>query len=164
MLETGLLDETDVLSSGTRQANTLLISTRMKRVPRFSLSIREHSVYLTGKDIREIQLAKAAICAGFYTLLDKAGLSLSDVSSVVLAGGFGSHIDKASACRIGLIPRELEDKIAAVGNAAGAGAVAILLGGSPREAARTICDKSDYTSYQVMHILWKKYIEEMMFE
>ena len=125
---------------------------------------REHSVYLTGKDIREIQLAKAAICAGIYTLLHKAELSLSDVSSVVLAGGFGSHMNKASACRIGLIPRALEGKITSAGNAAGAGAVAILLGGAPREAARTICTKSDYTELSGDAYFMAKYVDEMMFE
>lgn len=164
MLETGLLDETGRIVERDEAGKYAAYIDEDETGASIFLIDKEHSVYLTGKDIREIQLAKAAICAGIYTLLDKAGLSLSDVSSVVLAGGFGSHIDKASACRIGLIPRELEDKITAVGNAAGAGAVAILLGGSPREAARTICDKSDYTELSGDAYFMEKYIEEMMFE
>lgn len=164
MLETGLLDETGRITERDEAGEyAAYIGEDEVGAPVFLLD-KERSVYLTGKDIREIQLAKAAICAGIYTLLHKAGLSVSDVSSVVLAGGFGSHINKASACRIGLIPRTLEGKILTAGNAAGAGAIAILLGGTPREAARIICAKSDYTELSGDAYFMEKYIDEMMFE
>lgn len=164
MLDTGLLDETGRIADKTEAGEYADYIAEDKTGAPLFLIDREHSVYLTGKDIREIQLAKAAICAGIYTLLHKAELSLSDVSSVVLAGGFGSHMNKASACRIGLIPRALEGKITSAGNAAGAGAVAILLGGAPREAARTICTKSDYTELSGDAYFMAKYVDEMMFE
>lgn len=164
MLETGLLDETGRIRNRDEAGNyASYIKEDDDGNPIFVIE-EKHPVYLTGKDIREIQLAKAAICAGIYTLLDKASLSLCDVSSVVLAGGFGSHINKTSACRIGLIPRELENKIVSVGNAAGAGAVAILLSSSAREAARNICEKSDYTELSGNAYFMDKYIEEMTFE
>ena len=83
---------------------------------------------------------------------------------MVLAGGFGSHIDSKSACRIGLIPRELDGKIVSVGNVAGAGAIAILLGKEPRESAKTICARSEYTELSCNSFFMEAYIEEMMFE
>ena len=164
MLDAGLLDETGRIADKDEAGKyASYIDEDADGGPIFVIDAA-HSVYMTGTDIREVQLAKAAICAGIYTLLDKAGLSLSEVTSVVLAGGFGSHINKASACRIGLIPRELAGKIVSAGNTAGAGAVAILLGKEPREAAGTICGKSDYTELSQSAFFMEKYIEEMMFE
>ncbi len=164
MLDAGLLDETGCIAD-------------MEDVDAFSDYLEEdedgnpcfvidklHHVYLTGKDIREIQLAKAAIAAGIRTLLHKAHIEIGDISSVVLAGGFGSHLNAKSACRIGLIPRELDGKIHSVGNVAGAGAVAVLLGKEPRESAKTICEKSDYIELSLNSFFMEAYIEEMMFE
>ena len=78
---------------------------------------------ITAKDIREVQLAKAAIAAGINTLLIETNTKLSDVENCYLAGGFGSYLNKQSACDIGLLPIELIDKIKSIGNAAGMGAV-----------------------------------------
>lgn len=163
MLNAGLLDETGRIADRDEAGKyASSIDEDADGNPIFVIN-SEPPVYMTGKDIREVQLAKAAICAGIYTLLDKAGISLSEITSVVLAGGFGSHIDKASACRIGLIPQALDGKIVSAGNTAGAGAVAILLGKEPRDAAGTICAKSDYTELSQNAFFMEKYVEEMMF-
>lgn len=83
-------------------------------------------VLLTQQDIRSIQLAKGAICAGILTLLQTAGVSEAEVASLYLAGGFGSYINLKSAAAIGLIPDSLADKTVVLGNAAGAGAAMLL--------------------------------------
>ena len=83
-------------------------------------------IYISQNDIRKLQLAKAAICAGIYTLLDKSGICPDDVDTVYLAGSFGARIDCRDACRIGLMPEKFEDKTVVAGNAAGLGAVNIL--------------------------------------
>ncbi len=80
------------------------------------------NIVICQKDIREVQLAKAAIAAGIQILAEEAGIDIADVDTLYLAGGFGSYIDKKAACEIGLIPMELLDKIKSVGNAAGSGA------------------------------------------
>ena len=80
-------------------------------------------VYLTQEDIRQVQLAKGAISAGINLLCAHIGVKTADIGQVFLAGAFGSFMDPASACRIGLLPPELESKIVAVGNSAGSGAV-----------------------------------------
>jgi len=79
-------------------------------------------VYLSQKDIREVQLAKGAMAAGIRLMLKDLGRKTADVRRVFIAGAFGNYMDPASACRIGLIPQELRDRIKAVGNAAGEGA------------------------------------------
>lgn len=79
-------------------------------------------VFLTQEDIRELQLAKGAIAAGILLLAKNFGVETADIERVCLAGAFGSFLSAKNACRIGLIPPELEGKIETVGNAAGAGA------------------------------------------
>lgn len=79
-------------------------------------------VYLTQKDIREVQLAKAAIRAGIELLLETMGQKRTDIRQVLLAGAFGSYLSPESACGIGMLPSELLDRVRAIGNAAGEGA------------------------------------------
>jgi len=80
------------------------------------------NVVLTQKDIREVQLAKAAIRAGIELLAEKLGVHVEDIRKVYLAGAFGNYLNPASACRIGMIPPALLDRIIPIGNAAGEGA------------------------------------------
>mgnify|MGYP003295702385 CR=1 FL=1 len=80
-------------------------------------------IYLTQEDIRQVQLAKGAINAGIGLLCAHIGVKTADIKQVCLAGAFGSFMDPASACLIGLLPAELEGKITAVGNSTGSGAV-----------------------------------------
>ena len=68
------------------------------------------------KDIREIQLAKAAVRAGLETLLAEYGITAPDVEEICLAGGFGYEMDVRKASGIGLLPSGCEDKVRAVGN------------------------------------------------
>lgn len=79
-------------------------------------------VYLTQDDIRQVQMAKGAICAGILLMAEQLGKQVKDIRHVLLAGAFGSFMDSDSACRIGLLPEELKDRITTVGNAAGSGA------------------------------------------
>lgn len=82
---------------------------------------------ITAKDIRELQTAKAAVRGAIDTLLKNCGVAAKELETVYLAGGFGSRLNPASAARIGLLPAECLPKIRTLENAAGAGAVQILL-------------------------------------
>ena len=88
----------------------------------------EQELYLTDKicltqdDIRQVQLAKGAICAGIHLMAKQLGLEITEIRKVLLAGAFGSYLTPENACRIGLLPEELLDQIEAVGNGAGSGA------------------------------------------
>jgi uncharacterized 2Fe-2S/4Fe-4S cluster protein (DUF4445 family) len=84
-------------------------------------------IFISQKDIREIQLAKSAVRAGIEILLKEAGLTARQVDYVYLAGGFGQAMDTASALTIGLLPMEFDGTVTGMGNTALAGAVTLLL-------------------------------------
>ena len=93
----------------------------------------EDSIYLSQRDVRELQFAKAAIATGWQILLEEAGLEAADVKQVLLAGSFGSYLSPASAIRIGLVPKVPVMRVVSAGNVAGEGAKMALL--SLRERA-----------------------------
>ncbi|UCF43310.1 MAG: DUF4445 domain-containing protein [Planctomycetota bacterium] len=101
-------------------------------------------VLLTQKDIREVQLAKAAIRAGTKLLQQKLNLTDDDIKQILLAGAFGNYIRRESAVRIGLLPDIPVERIRFVGNAASSGAQMILLSGQYREQARQLARKIEY--------------------
>jgi uncharacterized 2Fe-2S/4Fe-4S cluster protein (DUF4445 family) len=80
------------------------------------------TIYLTQDDIRQVQLAKGAIYAGIFLMAKQLGLGIPDIQKVQLAGAFGNYLSPKSACRMGLLPEELLDRIEPIGNAAGSGA------------------------------------------
>ena len=80
------------------------------------------SVYLSQRDIRELQFAKAAIATGWTLLLEELGVEPGDLQQVLLAGSFGSYLSPASAVRIGLVPKLSVLRIVSAGNVAGEGA------------------------------------------
>lgn len=88
--------------------------------PYFSegIPIKQNSAefILTQKDIRALQMAKAAVFAGVCILVKKMGISFSEISNVFLAGGFGYYLSVDSALEIGLLPAELKGKVLAAGN------------------------------------------------
>jgi uncharacterized 2Fe-2S/4Fe-4S cluster protein (DUF4445 family) len=90
----------------------------------------EPAVWVTQQDVRQIQLAKAALYAGCRLLMDRAGID--EVPRIRLAGAFGSQIDPVYAMVIGLVPDCDPDKVTAAGNAAGTGARIALLNRAAR--------------------------------
>lgn len=95
-------------------------------------------VVLTQKDIRELQLAFAAIRAGINALLKRAELTPASLGAVFLAGAFGNFIRRDSALRIGLLPAVDPQKIRSVGNAALLGAKRALISMEEREYAERL--------------------------
>ncbi len=85
------------------------------------------AIYLTQEDIRQVQLAKGAIFAGITLMAEQLGIQIQDIQRVLLAGAFGSFLNPESACRIGLLPEALLERIEIVGNAAGSGAQLLAL-------------------------------------
>jgi uncharacterized 2Fe-2S/4Fe-4S cluster protein (DUF4445 family) len=101
-------------------------------------------VFLSQKDIRQLQLAKGAIRAGIILLQKKLGMRSCDIEHILLAGAFGNYIRKQSALRIGLLPAVEAERIRFVGNAAAAGAQMILLSRQYRDKARELAGKIEY--------------------
>ena len=101
-------------------------------------------VTVTQKDVREIQLAKAAIAAGIQTLMERLGCGLDDLDRIVLAGAFGNYVRKESAIRVGVIPDVPLSKVHSVGNAAGEGAKLALISLDARRDADRIAEGIEY--------------------
>lgn len=133
---------------------------RMEDAERYYLSDR---VYISGQDIRQIQLAKAAIRAGIETLLSRSGKSYADIDSVLIAGGFGAYMKIKSACAIGLLPPALMDSTRHVGNSAGKGA-AMALSPEGRQLMKKVSEMCRYEELSSSALFNDKYIEAMMFE
>ena len=99
--------------------------------PRFELvppALTGHGepVFLTRKDIQEIQVAKGAMRAGLDVLLGEAGMEEGEIETFFLAGAFGTYLNLESALAVGMVPPLPPDRFRQVGNAAGAGAKAML--------------------------------------
>lgn len=101
-------------------------------------------VCLTQEDIRQVQTAKGAIAAGIHQMAAHLGVQITDIAQVYLAGAFGSFLNARSACRIGLLPPELEGKIRAVGNAAGTGAKMLALDPRALEEAQDLTRRIEF--------------------
>jgi uncharacterized 2Fe-2S/4Fe-4S cluster protein (DUF4445 family) len=101
-------------------------------------------VYLSQRDVRQIQLAKGAVRAAVDLLLDFAGLTPEDLGEVLLAGAFGNYVDPASALRMGMLPPVPLERIVGVGNAAGAGALLALLSLEERQRAIDIAASAEH--------------------
>ena len=122
------------------------------------------TVKITQADIRKLQLAKASIAAGIRILLSEKGLQMSEVEQVILAGGFGSFLNKKSAAAIGLIPGELLDVTVSVGNAAGEGAISAALSGEAREELARLQKEMRYVELSTHKKFSDEYMEQMYFE
>ncbi len=101
-------------------------------------------LYLSQRDIRELQFAKAAIATGWMLLLEEQGLTAADVAQVLLAGSFGSYLSPTSAVRIGLVPDVALLRIVSAGNVAGEGAKMALLSLRERAAAKALLEEVHY--------------------
>ena len=121
-------------------------------------------VYLTRSDIREVQLAKAAIASGIRILAEQAGAALADIEKVYLAGGFGNFIGLDSACRIGLFPAALRAKIVPVGNAAGSGSVRLLVSEQARRRAEALRQATRCVELAATPDFNDVYTDELLFE
>ncbi|WP_343252480.1 ASKHA domain-containing protein [Ligaoa zhengdingensis] len=120
-------------------------------------------ITLTQEDVRVVQLAKAAIAAGIDTLLHSQGLTLGQIGKLYIAGGFGAHINKVSACAIGLLPIELIDRMEFIGNAAGMGARRALLTADGCDRLRALAARAEYIELSGDKFFEERYVEQMLF-
>lgn len=120
-------------------------------------------IILTPGDVREVQLAKAAICAGITILAKSAGISLDAVETVYLAGAFGMFMNVENALAIGMLPHQLKDKIVSVGNAAGYGARLALCSVDFEESLGRIASKAHYIELSGREDFNEEFVKEMGF-
>lgn len=119
---------------------------------------------LTQKDVRQVQLAKAAIAAGMETLMETAGVRPEDIGTLYIAGGFGSHLNVAGAVAIGLIPEALAPKAKVLGNASLTGAARMLLNRGQAARLREIAAHAEHVNLGGNPRFNDAFMEKMMFE
>ncbi|HEY2600454.1 MAG TPA: ASKHA domain-containing protein [Thermoleophilaceae bacterium] len=101
-------------------------------------------IYLSQRDVRELQFAKASIATGWNILLGELGIEAKDIQQVLLGGSFGAYLSPASAVRIGLVPPLALPRIVSAGNVAGEGAKIAALSHRERAEARSIVREIEY--------------------
>ena len=121
-------------------------------------------VYLTQKDVREVQLAKAAIRAGIELMCKRMGVKVEDIRQVLLAGAFGNYLDPNSACAIGMIPPVLRERIVPIGNAAGEGARIAVLNSSEYEYSKRLAQGTEFLELASMPEFNDCYVDCLCFE
>ena len=102
------------------------------------------NVYLSQRDVRELQFGKGSIATGIKVLMDVMGVTTADLDEVLLGGSFGSYLNPESAKIIGLVPPVDVDRILSVGNTAGEGAKMSLLSFRERQVAFELPEKIEY--------------------
>lgn len=121
------------------------------------------NVYLTQEDIRQVQMAKGAIAAGIRLMAEYLGITVSDIDRVILAGAFGSFMNPDSACRIGLLPEELQGKITAAGNIAGSGSKMLAMNKDQLTLSRTLVEKIEFLELASQASFQRTFAKNMAF-
>ena len=119
---------------------------------------KEKDIALTDPDIENIIRAKAAIYAGFSTLLKEVGFTFDDVSMVYIAGGFGKFLDVEKAIMIGLLPEMPKEKFEYMGNTSITGAYLSLVSKKMRTEAEEISKKMTYMELSVSSSFMDEYV------
>jgi len=149
--ESGKIDES--FDYAFRQEGSNILAFRLK-----------DGVHISQKDIREVQLAKGAIAAGIELMAERLGAKVSDIKKVMIAGAFGNYMDPHSACRIGLIPAELEDRIEMIGNAAGEGSRIATLNKDEFERSQAIKTNIEFLELASSPNFQDTFVDNLLFE
>lgn len=121
-------------------------------------------ILVTRSDIREIQLAKAAIRAGVEALLRATGTRAEEIERFIVAGAFGTYLHVDSAIKIGMFPQLPHHRYQQIGNAAGVGAQQMLVSRQSRETADAILEKMDYIELTTDPGFMESYVDAMSFD
>ena len=172
LLKAGIIDETGRFADAQELAEEFVgLRDRLKTIDKlrcFLIADEKESdtgkaIYLSQKDIREVQLAKGAMAAGIALMLGHLGRRVADVQKVLIAGAFGSYMSPESACAIGLIPALLLSKIETIGNAAGAGALMCALSEPCFKRAAQIAEQTEFIELAADPGFQDRFVEELMF-
>jgi uncharacterized 2Fe-2S/4Fe-4S cluster protein (DUF4445 family) len=120
-------------------------------------------VYLSQRDVRELQFAKASIATGWQILCRQLEIDQAEIAQVLLGGSFGTYLTPASAVRIGLVPRLPLPRIVAAGNVAGEGAKIAALSVTERAAANAVLDEVEYVELSGREDFNDLFIDQLAF-
>lgn len=153
LVKNNLLDETGCLADAYFEKGYPL-----------AVSADGKEIVLTQQDIREIQLAKAAVRAGIETMLLRSGVSRTEIAHVFLAGGFGFHLDVLKAIQIGMLPEDFADKVEIMGNSSLSGTVSCLLDSSLWARADVLAKEAKEINLSADKAFNQFYVDYMYFD
>ncbi len=164
LISAGLLDATGrFIPEDEARTVAPKLADRLTTVGQERVFMLTGAIYLSQRDVRELQFAKAAIATGWRILLEEAGLAEADVKQVLLAGSFGSYLNPASAIRIGLVPQVPVRRVVAAGNVAGEGAKMALLSVRERAAALALLEEVRYVELSDRSDFNDRFIDQLGF-
>lgn len=134
LLDAGLLDHTGRLRADAAHP----LAERVSEMDGTRVVELAPGVYLTQRDVRQVQLATAAIASGIDMLLDAEGMAVEDVDRLVIAGGFGYHVRADAIVRMGMVPAAWRDRVVFAGNTAMSGTLIALLDSAARRRAEAV--------------------------
>ena len=149
LLASGAVDKTGLLEDEYLESGVLI-------APK-----AENDVRFYQKDIREFQLAKAAVRAGVETLIAEYGISYGEIDAVYIAGGFGYKLDTVKAAGVGLFPEEFKYKMKAIGNSSLEGSVLYLTDAEVKGKSSVIISKAEeiqLASHPKFHDFYMNYM------
>ena len=125
---------------------------------------KDEDITLTQTDLRQLQLAKGAICSGVVTLQKVMGIANDEIEELMLCGGFGNYINTESAVRIRLLPELPLERITYYGNAAALGAQMALLSETERARAEDLARGMDHVSLASQPDFQDVFVEALKFQ
>lgn len=160
LLKIGLIDDTGrILDKGHKFVENI-IEINSQRAFKFD----DCDIYITQKDIRQIQLAKGAIASGIKTLLMESKGDLEQIDNFYICGAFATYLNLSSAVDIGLVPPAIINKTIVLGNAALSGASAIILDIEKIEKCYDIAKRCDYIELSTNSFFTDEFIKSMSFK
>ncbi|MDO4559647.1 MAG: ASKHA domain-containing protein [bacterium] len=163
LLEEGIIDKSGKFAKPSSGERDLFERLDVER-KRFLLSkSSKKSVFVTQKDIRELQLAKSAIYTGIEIMLDEAGKELEDIERVFLAGAFGNYLNIENAMKVGILPRLPLEKIKSVGNSSGLGAIEFILHSERWEEAKEVISSTKHIELATHRGFPLKFVKNLSF-
>lgn len=163
----GMSTPTGICGSGIIDALNVMLEDQFLESTGFiekTFPIGKTSIEITQKDVRQIQLAKAAVCAGLLTLIEASNTQAAKIDRFFIAGGFGNFLNLHASANIGLFPASLTEKQNLIGNAALGGATMLLLNTNLREYSSNIAKEAIEIPLNKNAVFQEKYIDCMMFE
>ena len=151
----GMLDHSGRFVAGS--------SDRLDKIGEETVFHLADGVYLSQRDVRELQFAKASIATGWQILCRDLGIEPSEIAQVLLGGSFGTYLTAASAVRIGLVPKLPLPRIVAAGNVAGEGAKIAALSVNERAAANAVLDEVEYVELSGREDFNDLFIDQLAF-
>ena len=167
LLKTGVVDSGGKMLEKRHIIECLadrLINFKDKPAFRITEHEKEAPIIFTQQDIRQVQLAKSAIATGIDVLLNNEGIAIQDIDKVYLAGGFGSCVDIVSAVTIGLIPKEIKDKIISAGNTSGVGAIQCLIHPELLDMCKDVKEKVQYVDLSSLKNFEDLFVQKLKFD